>query len=80
MSTLTPRVVLVTRETDYERLVGAHATRAQTAFVLQTRQQSLSAVESAHQRFLPESSASSRHSVDAATRKTSVAYARASVP
>ena len=52
MNTLTPRAVLVTRETDYERLIGAHATRAQTDFYLRSRRQSMDTVEAAHQGFL----------------------------
>ncbi len=44
MSTLKPRAVLVTRESDYARLAAAHATGAQAAFFLKTRGQSLAEV------------------------------------
>jgi NAD kinase len=51
MTTLSPRVVMVTRETEYERLVFAHATPAQARFYLRTRQQTISKVETVHNRF-----------------------------
>ena len=50
MSSLTPRVVLVTRESDYEWLLAHHATRGQTAFFLEQRGQSLAQVEARHDR------------------------------
>ena len=50
MSTLTPRVVLVTRESDYEWLLAHHATRGQTAFFLEQRGQKLAQVEARHER------------------------------
>ncbi|NUN51956.1 MAG: NAD(+)/NADH kinase [Planctomycetaceae bacterium] len=46
-----PRVVLVTRPTDFERLVARHGTRAQAAFFLETRGQSIEEVEARHQAF-----------------------------
>lgn len=45
MSTLKPRAVLVTRESDYALLAAAHATGAQAAFFLKTRGQSVAEVE-----------------------------------
>lgn len=51
MAVLTPRVVFVTRETDYEQLIARHATKAQVRFFLETRHQSIDAVEAAHDRF-----------------------------
>ena len=51
MSSLPPRAVLITRETDYERLLQAHATREQASFFLRTRAQSIDVVQSAHERF-----------------------------
>jgi len=50
MSTLTPRVVLVTRESDFEWLLAHHATRGQTAFFLEQRGQKLAQVEARHER------------------------------
>jgi NAD kinase len=46
-----PRAVLVTRPTDYERLVARHGTRAQADFFLRTRGQSIEAVEERHEAF-----------------------------
>lgn len=51
MAVLTPRVVFVTRETDYEQLITRHATKAQARFFLETRGQSIDAIEAAHERF-----------------------------
>ncbi len=45
MSTLAPRVVLVTRRTEYESLLAAHGTRGQAEFFLRSRRQSLEALE-----------------------------------
>jgi len=45
MSSLTPRVVLVTRPTELERLLAQHATRGQAAFFLERRGQSLDRLE-----------------------------------
>jgi NAD kinase len=52
MSTLPPRAVVVTRETDYERLLAVHATREQTRFFLRSRGQDIDEVERQHDRFL----------------------------
>jgi NAD kinase len=49
MSTLAPRVVLVTRETEFELLVARHATREQARFFLQSRGQDLLELQNAHQ-------------------------------
>ena len=51
MATLQPRAVLVTRETDYERLLAVHATREQAAFFLRTRGQSLDGMVQQHEAF-----------------------------
>src|SRR6188768_2845908 len=51
MSTITPRAVFVTRETDYELLLARHATREQARFYLRTRGQKLSELEARHERF-----------------------------
>jgi NAD kinase len=51
MSTITPRAVFVTRETEYELLLARHATREQVRFFLKTRGQDLDAVEARHARF-----------------------------
>src|SRR5579859_2174484 len=51
MTTLPPRAVLVTRETDYERLLAVHATREQAAFFLRTRGQSLDVLAQQHEAF-----------------------------
>ncbi|MCI0343644.1 MAG: hypothetical protein L0216_21270 [Planctomycetales bacterium] len=47
----TPRVVIVTRKTEYEQLLERHATQQQAQFFLQGRQQNLSDVEARHRRF-----------------------------
>jgi NAD kinase len=44
----TPRVVLVTRRTEYEGLLARHATREQARFFLTTRGQSIDEVEARH--------------------------------
>lgn len=43
-----PRVVLVTRRTDYEALLERHGTRGQAAFFLQTRGQQIEVLEAVH--------------------------------
>lgn len=48
MSTLQPRVVIVTRETEYELLLERHATRDAIRFHLQARGEDLDAVEARH--------------------------------
>lgn len=45
---LTPRVVVVTRPSDYESLLARHATRGQALFFLETRGGSLEEVEARH--------------------------------
>lgn len=49
MTTLPPRVVIVTRETEYELLLARHATREGIRFYLGGRGQSLEAVEARHE-------------------------------
>lgn len=51
MAGLPPRIVLVTRETDYELLLARHATRDQARFFLETRGQDLRELEERHERF-----------------------------
>lgn len=51
MASLTPRVVYVVRETDYELLLARHATRQQARFFLDTRGQDLATLEAGHSRF-----------------------------
>ena len=50
MATLNPRVVFVTRESEYELLMARHGTREQAGFFLQSRGQHLDAVEARHLR------------------------------
>ncbi len=51
MGTLAPRAVLVTRETDWERLLAAHSTREQVRFFLRSRGQDIDRVQAAHEHF-----------------------------
>jgi len=51
MSTITPRAVFVTRETEYERLIAHHATRDQARFFLETRGQKIEDLEVRHAQF-----------------------------
>src|SRR5690242_15800785 len=51
MSTVPPRAVFVTRETDYELLSARHATREQARFFLERRGQKLADVEARHEHF-----------------------------
>ncbi len=48
MNTLIPRVVVITRETEYELLLARHATRGQAEFFLRERGQSIEQVEQRH--------------------------------
>lgn len=50
MNRIIPRVVIVTRETEYEMLLARHATRGQAEFFLRQRGQSLDPVEQRHAR------------------------------
>ncbi len=52
MTSITPRVVVVTRETEYDMLLARHATRGQVEFFLKERAQSLDEVEKRHARQL----------------------------
>ncbi len=47
-----PRAVLVTRETDYARLIAAHATRGQAEFFLRRRGQNIQSVERARDKIV----------------------------
>jgi NAD kinase len=49
MTALIPRVVVVTRETEYQWLLARHATRGQVEFFLRERGQSIDQVEKRHQ-------------------------------
>lgn len=51
MSAKVPRVVVVTRATEYELLLARHATRSQAKFFLETRGQKIDAVEARHRAF-----------------------------
>lgn len=48
MSSLKPRIVIVTRQTELEWLLSRHSTRGQVEFFLQSRNQSLGDVEAKH--------------------------------
>lgn len=48
MNAVSPRVVLVTRETEYELLLARHATRGQAAFFLRDRGRAIDEVEQRH--------------------------------
>ena len=51
MTAIVPRVVLVTRDSEYQMLLARHATRGQAEFFLRERGQSIDVVEQRHQRF-----------------------------
>ncbi len=71
MSSLTPRVVLVTRESDFEWLLAHHATRGQAAFFLEQRGQKLATVEARHER-LKQAVANVRATIPAEWRSAHV--------
>ncbi len=48
MSSLAPRIVLVTRQSEYQALLANHGTRGQAAFYLQSRDQDINDVEKVH--------------------------------
>jgi len=48
MARSNPRVVVVSRETDYQRLIQRHGTRGQAKFFLASRKQSLEPLETIH--------------------------------
>ncbi|MEE9272826.1 MAG: hypothetical protein V3U57_06120 [Robiginitomaculum sp.] len=48
MSSLAPRIVLVTRQTELEHLLAEHATRGQVEFFLKTREQSIDQLQIRH--------------------------------
>ncbi|MCW2961767.1 MAG: hypothetical protein JWM90_2154 [Thermoleophilia bacterium] len=52
MTSSTPRAVVVTRPTAYERLLGDHGTHGQAAFFLSSRGQSIDHVQRQHERQL----------------------------
>ncbi len=51
MGVSTPRVVVITRQTEYQSLLAHHATRGQAEFFLSSRRQSIAEPEACHQRF-----------------------------
>jgi NAD kinase len=51
MSPQVPRAVVVTRKTEYQRLLEHHGTREQARFFLETREQSIDEVEAQHRAF-----------------------------
>ena len=51
MTATVPRVVVITRDTEYERLLATHATRGQADFFLASRGQSINDLEAQHRRF-----------------------------
>jgi NAD kinase len=71
MSTLPPRVVFVTRESEYELLMQRHATREQSRFFLKSRGRSLDTTEADHMR-LQEALARARKMVPGTWRQTLV--------
>ena len=52
MSASSPRVVVVTRETEYQLLLARHGTRAQAAFILETRGQKIEDSMARHERMV----------------------------
>jgi len=52
MTSLVPRVVLVSRQTEFDGLLAAHGTRGQAAFFLRAREQCLEPLEERHIRQL----------------------------
>ena len=52
MASNAPRVVVITRETEYEMLLVRHATRGQAGFFLQERGQSIDELDDRHARFM----------------------------
>ncbi len=48
MSSLSPRVVILTRQSEYDSLLAEHGTRGQVDFFLKTRGQTVADIESAH--------------------------------
>jgi NAD kinase len=67
----TPRVVVVTRPTQYDELLARHATRQQAAFFLDGRGQSLESIDRAHQLWLAAVNAVSQ-AIPVSWRRTSV--------
>lgn len=64
MSSLVPRVVLISRQTEYASLLAAHATRGQAAFFLQSRGQNIEEIE-ARDRIEVEAIAAAKSSIPA---------------
>ena len=69
--TLTPRVVVVTRRTEYDELLATHGTRGQAAFFLSTRGRDLAELEERHHL--------TRRAIDRATAGIPVDWRRGSV-
>ena len=70
----TPRVVVVTRPTQYDELIARHATRQQAEFFLKRRDQSLELVDRAHQLWLEAIRAVSQ-AIPVSWRRSSVSRA-----
>ena len=68
---IAPRMVLVTRATDYELLLARHGTRGQAIFFLQQRGQCIDEVESQHIRFT-EALTTVHHAVPGSWRSTRI--------
>ena len=66
-----PRVVLVTRPTELERLVARHGTRAQAEFFLKTRAQSMAEIEARHAAF-ERALATASNAIPAAWRRNRI--------
>ena len=66
-----PRVVLVTRATDYELLLARHGTRGQASFFLENRGRCITNVESQHIRFT-EALTTVHHAIPDSWRSTRV--------
>ncbi len=67
----TPRVVIVTRQTEFEQLLARHCTREQARFFLETRGQSIDAPEESDRRFR-EALKNVLHSIPLDWRRTRV--------
>lgn len=74
MGTLPPRVVFVTRQSEYDYLLSRHATREQARFFLQSRGQSLDEVEARH-RMQEEALAAAQNAVPDEWRKADIGRA-----
>lgn len=74
MTTISPRAVFVTRETDYELLLARHATRGQAKFFLEARGLDIDVLEDRHHR-LGETVQAGRAAVPADWRQAAIGRA-----